>query len=141
MIDMKMKEFAVLFVIILLIVGSLVVFKMKRGNQTAPLPIQESAQLSPTNVSDTTAVNASNNSFSPANFSAVHLDTLVLSVTAVDHDYSFAIPDYPRLDTVIPKGTTKQIVIGGLGVGEYTYTCGTGCTGKLSIVQSSDTEE
>lgn len=100
---------------------------------------------SPTSAPDesqkTIAVSAQNGKFTPDTFSTDVLDTLILNVNAVDQDYNFQVPDYPRLDTQIPKGQTTTVKIQYLGEGEYTFTCGPNCAGQLSVVQQSDTED
>jgi hypothetical protein len=135
------KEFVIVLVIAGILLSAFIIITSKKQAPTNIPETQESSNGTDTTNANTIPVVASNNSFSPSNFSSIHLDTLILSVKAVDHDYTFSVADYPRLRTVISKGSTKEITISGLGVGEYEYSCGAGCSGKISITQKTDTED
>ncbi len=81
---------------------------------------------------------AQKNTFTPSEFRIPLSKTLKLTVTAEDKDYSFKVEKYERLDTTILKGETKTISISNLGVGQYVYSCGTGCSGKIIVEQEDD---
>ncbi len=87
------------------------------------------------------SVTADKNTFTPREFTVEHLTIGKFQITAVDRDYSFTVDGYPRFDTEIKKGETKILEISSLGVGEYQYFCGDGCTGKIIVSPQADTEE
>jgi hypothetical protein len=89
---------------------------------------------------DKVTVNANNGQFEPKDFTIDLFDKLILNVTAVDRDYTFKIAGYPRLDTVIAKGQTALVEVKSLGVDKYNYTCGTGCSGTITVNQRVDAE-
>jgi hypothetical protein len=85
-------------------------------------------------------VMAKGGQFVPSEIRTKQQGDIDLEVTASDRDYIFRIEDYPRFDAEIKKGETKTIQLYYLGVGEYEYTCGAGCTGKVIVEQAPDTE-
>lgn len=99
---------------------------------------------SPTAVTDegqkAITVTAQNGQFSPDTFTTQLFEILNLNVSAVDQDYNFQVSGYPRLDSTISKGQTATIKIESLGVGEYPFTCGPDCTGKIIVEQQQDDE-
>lgn len=82
-----------------------------------------------------------NGTFTPSEITTKQQDDINLEITAVDRDYIFRIEDYPRFDTDIKMGETKTVQLYYLGVGEYNYNCGVGCTGSVVIEQSPDSED
>lgn len=84
---------------------------------------------------------ADSGKFTPSQIDTVLFSDIDLIVTAKDRDYEFRVQGYPRLDSNIKKGESKKIELYALGVGEYDYTCGTGCKGKIVVNRQNDTEE
>lgn len=93
-------------------------------------PLSENAQ--------TLRVTAENDAFNPSEIRTQIQHDINLEIAAEDKDYIFRIEDYPRFDTEIKKGETKVVKLYYLGVGEYEYTCGAGCSGKVVVEQTSD---
>ena len=143
---MKKKDFLIVLAITAVIILAVIIVR-NRANPTSnsfyntsntPTTNGENETSTPT---QTVAVTAQNKKFSPSDFSMDHLDSVLLTITAVDADYTFNVVDYPRMDTKIAKGTTQTVRIDRLGVGSYTYSCGTGCSGKITVTQKLDTED
>lgn len=86
-------------------------------------------------------VTANNGKFEPNSFKSDLFGTLNLNVNAVDSDYQFKVEDYPRLDANLAKGKTTTIKIQYLGLGDYTFTCGEGCSGTITIESIQDIED
>jgi hypothetical protein len=78
--------------------------------------------------------------FAPDSFKVELFDTVKLNISAVDRDYVFKVRDYPRMDVSIPTGKTAVAAIEFLGVGDYVFDCGQGCSGTITVVQERDTE-
>ena len=92
------------------------------------------------NREQTVNVTATGGKFTPNSFKVELFDTLILNISAVDQNYTFKVRDYPRMDTSIAAGKTAIAKIEFLGVGEYIFDCGQGCTGTITVVQERDTE-
>ena len=86
-------------------------------------------------------VTANNGKFEPNSFKSDLFGTLNLNVNAVDKDYQFKVEDYPRLDANLAKGKTTTIKIQFLGLGDYIFTCGEGCSGTITIESIQDIED
>ena len=89
---------------------------------------------------ETVKVVADGGQFTPSSFKVELFDTVKLNISAVDRDYTFKIRDYPRMDVSIPKGKTVMASVQYLGVGDYVFDCGPGCSGTINVVQERDTE-
>jgi len=76
----------------------------------------------------------------PDSFKVELFDMVKLNISAVDRDYVFKVRDYPRMDVSVPAGKTIVATIEFLGVGDYVFECGQGCTGTITVVQERDTE-
>ena len=86
-------------------------------------------------------VTANNGKFEPNSFKSDIFGTLNLNVNAVDKDYQFKVEDYSRLDANLAKGKTTTIKIQFLGLGDYIFTCGEGCSGTITIESIQDIED
>lgn len=93
-----------------------------------------------TNREQTVNVTANGGTFTPNSFKVELFDTMNLNISAVDRDYAFRVREYPRMDTNIAAGKSAIAKIEFLGVGEYVFDCGEGCTGTITVVQERDTE-
>ncbi len=138
------KNWYVFVFLLLLIVVTLIAYK----TQSTFLPFREAATVNkdvlvpePSESEKTIDVVAKDNTLTPNILQTQLAETLHVNVMAVDHDYTFKVKDYPRLDTTMPKGQTTPITIQFLGVGEYTFTCGKACSGKIIVEQRIDNEE
>lgn len=102
-----------------------------------PTPFAPAASSLPsTNI---TAITANNGAFNPSFIQVKHLEDAVLSIIASDRDYIFRIPE-GGINAAITKGKTTSVSIGGLGVGTYTFDCGSGCKGTLTVIGKADTD-
>ena len=70
----------------------------------------------------TFAVKAENDKFSPDTVIVNQWDTVVISLTAVDDDYGFTMPDY-GFNAKILKGTTQKIQFQAYMDGKFIYYC------------------
>ena len=95
-----------------------------------PVPILENTNAAITVV-------AANGLFTPSSIEVKHLENAMLSIFASDRDYLFRIKE-GGIDFTITRGTTVLVDIGGLGVGNYTFDCGSGCNGTVTVVGKAD---
>ncbi len=131
-----------LVVVVVLVLGAIFIL---RPQKSLP-PGDESTRNEQIGYEDTpnetvvVEIEANKGVFTPQIFQIHLFDTLVLHVHAVDKDYSFSVTDYPRLDKQFPKGETTTLTIENLGVGEYNFTCGGTCNGKIIVEPKQDNE-
>lgn len=136
---MKTTLLFIFLVIAILFLGGFVYLK-----QTQKLPLRSPEMQTgepvaqPEQSAKTVDVTAQNNAFSPDTFTLGQSEALQLRVTAVDREYQFKIQGYDRLSTTFAKGSTRSHLIDKLGVGEYTYTCGSGCKGTITVESEED---
>jgi hypothetical protein len=137
---MKKNQIVLLIVIALIALG--MIWLAKRGDvkQNTPSENTVSGEIpsSPYEVVATSTANKG--SCTPNEFTITQSQALRLEVTAVDNDYIFKVSDLPRLDTIIKKGETSTIMIEYVGPGEYPFTCGNGCSGKIIVEHKDDYE-
>ncbi|MBI3443636.1 cupredoxin domain-containing protein [Candidatus Woesebacteria bacterium] len=135
---MKVNSRIILILVLVFILGGIIAYLQK--GKLAPSyksPNGKEAEM----VNEVTVeVVAKDNKFEPNEFKIGLQNTLNLNVNAIDRDYTFRVEGYKRLDANFPKGKTTTIKIEFLGVGEYPFSCGTGCSGKITIEPSTDTE-
>ncbi|HJZ06036.1 hypothetical protein A2634_00990 [Candidatus Amesbacteria bacterium RIFCSPHIGHO2_01_FULL_48_32] len=103
--------------------------------RSKPEPVEEVL-----NRVQTVNVRADGGKFVPDSFKVELFDMVKLNISAVDRDYVFKVRDYPRMDVSVPAGKTIVATIEFLGVGDYVFECGQGCTGTITVVQERDTE-
>jgi len=126
----------ILLVIVLFVLGYYLFQKSKtNSSNTTPKTTEEIL-----NRVQTVNVTANGGTFTPNSFKVELFDTMNLNISAVDRDYSFKVREYPRMDTSIATGKSVIAKIEFLGVGEYVFDCGKGCTGTITVVQERDTE-
>src|SRR5258706_7132994 len=136
---MKKNWFVIVFILLLAII--LVIYKTRGTfiSNLTPTSVNPNVnQTQPIERKKTIDVVAENNSFTPKILQSQLGETLIINVTAKDREYAFKVKGYPRLDTVIPKGQMTPVTIQFLGVGEYTFTCGNACSGKIVVEQIDD---
>jgi hypothetical protein len=143
----------VIVVIVLLIGAYLYLQRGKVAKQTVEVPTGTEEDI---NGADTTepkrvvnrtitiaprviSVTAKNGVFTPNKFELGVLDPVSLAIEAVDKDYSFVVKD-GGFNYTIKKGSVSEIAIGGLGSGAHTFTCGSGCSGTITLVSKNDNE-
>lgn len=130
-----MNKWFVVFVSLVFLVALSTVIYMKGNGKTVSQEIETSES------EKTLEVTAFGTTFTPATFRTQLAETLHVNITAKDHDYTFKVKGYPRLDATLPKGKTTPVTISLLGVGEYEYSCGSTCSGKIIVEQRVDNEE
>jgi len=126
---------ATIIVIVLLVLSVYYLLLIRKES------MDNSASASDERTLKTVNVVAMDGKFEPSDLVTELFGDVDLVVTAKDRDYEFKIKGYPRLDTTIKKGETQTINLYSLGVGEYSYTCGTGCSGNITINQQPDDDE
>jgi len=140
---MKKILFVLLIIVVVGAIGYILVNRSSKtdmtNSNTAPSPVSPQVE-EVLNKEQTIDVTASGGKFSPDTFKIELFDTVDLNIKAIDRDYTFQVKGYPRLDIAIPRGKTVVAKIQYLGVGEYAFACGSGCSGKLLVVQERDTE-
>jgi hypothetical protein len=126
-------------IIIVLVIGIAAFFFTQRQKSTNNLTDQtENIQVEPIDTGKVISVTADKNQLNPKDFSVEQTKALNLRVTAIDHDYQFKVNGYDRIDMTLQKGETTNVLIEALGVGEYTYSCGTGCSGTITVIHEDD---
>lgn len=85
-------------------------------------------------------VTANNDALTPSNFEIPHFKSIVLRINAVDKDYSFILKDF-NIQVSIPQGKTTDVLISGMGIGEYVYECETRCQGNITVREIADEED
>jgi hypothetical protein len=137
------RKLAVVALVVTILLLLAVVFISKRSaDQLTEQEEQQQAQIIDKGETfPVIPVVAENGKFEPSSFTVAQSQKLVLSVTAMDDDYLFEVKGYPRLSTPIEEGETVNVVIEALGVGQYDYTCGKGCSGQIIVETSSDDED
>ena len=134
---MKNKQFIPILLVTVLLVGGYYAYQKSRINIPNTTPTRNDEVL---NREQTINVIADGGKFTPNSFKVELFDTQILNISAVDQNYTFKVRDYPRMDTSIAAGKTAIAKIEFLGVGEYIFDCGQGCTGTITVVQERDTE-
>jgi hypothetical protein len=128
-----------IFVAILIILGGFFYFRQIRPQTSNENTTNQNSgtDIEPSNIT-TIEVIANNGTLTPNEFAVPQSMNLRLQVQAVDKDYSFKVNGYPRLDFTMKKGDSTSLLIDALGVGEYTYTCGTNCKGTITVEPEAD---
>ena len=134
---MKNKQFIPILLVTVLLVGGYYAYQKSRINIPNTTPTRNDEVL---NREQTINVIADGGKFTPNSFKVELFDTLILNISAVDQNYTFKVRDYPRMDTAILAGKSTSAKIQYLGVGEYVFDCGQGCSGTITVVQERDTE-
>lgn len=136
-----MKSNSLIYLAIAAIILVAGVFYLRQTGPSTPTPdavVPNQEEIPTSHPQKTVDVVAQNGSFSPNVFTVGQNEDLNLNVTAIDKDYKFSIKGYSRLDTTFIKGSTRSQVLDKLGVGTYTYTCGSGCKGTVTIELEED---
>lgn len=145
---MRMKNNTLIIsilIILLLVAGWIFIIQKKTIQRPSTLPnpssfTNDQVSTIPTQTELTLDVTANNGKFTPNQFTVSQLVTLNIRVNSIDADYTFKVKGYPRLDSTFKKGVVSTHSIENLGVGEYPYTCGNGCSGTIIVEQAGDDE-
>lgn len=137
---MKNRFLLPIILVIVLFVAGYYLFQLFQKSKTNSSNTTPKTTEEVLNRIQTVNVTANGGTFTPNSFKVELFDTTNLNISAVDRDYSFKVREYPRMDTSIAVGKTAIAKIEFLGVGEYVFDCGEGCTGTISVVQERDTE-
>ena len=141
-----MKNIVFIVIILVIVIGGGFLYVSRQGKYQLPSTTNNTSLSSnqvttiPSAKSVLVEVTANNGKLSPNEFRVPLLGTLNLHVNSIDKDYVFKVQGYPRLDTTFKKGVVVTYPINDLGVGEYVFTCGDGCTGKIVVEQQGDDE-
>jgi hypothetical protein len=128
--------------VLLFLVGITSMWRNNRPTPASTTKAQVPQEALPVNQSegDRVVVSASGGMLQPQNFQVVHNSKLVLSITAMDREYSFVLPAL-AIDANIPQGQTVEVPVEGSELGSHQYSCGEGCTGgTIEFLPSGDDE-
>lgn len=134
---MNNKGIAVILVTLLIVLGIYAITRVQNQPLTENTTTSESQLPAKAPQELNTAITANNGEFTPNIINFQSHDNVVLQVTAQDRDYTFNLEEIGLTQT-IARGSTTEVSLVGLGVGSHTFTCGTGCSGTITVAVEAD---